>query len=76
MVDKTQLGMRGAESVPPEGHGSALVRLDSAEIELVFPLGFPHEKTAPVRTEAVNPLLARVDPRLRLVPYEGFAQAR
>ena len=76
MVDKTQLGMRGSESVPAEGYGSALVRCDSAEIELLFPLGFVHEKTAPVHTEAVNPLLARVDPRLRLVPYEGFAQAR
>ncbi|MCF8529419.1 MAG: hypothetical protein K9G13_05900 [Aquiluna sp.] len=76
MVDKTQLGMRGSESVPAEGYGSALVRCDSAEIELLFPLGFVHEKTAPVHTEAVNPLLARVDPKLRLVPYEGFAQAR
>jgi hypothetical protein len=60
---RTQLGFTGQSNCNFGDWGEAEL-LQGQKLQIFrFPLGFRKEKTAPVKTEAVNPLLSRVSSR-------------
>ena len=76
IADRTQLGFGPKSNAQVEGMGNASWLRNQMVTDLFFPFGQSpaNEKAAPVVTEAANPLLSRVDPRLQLVPSEESAR--
>jgi hypothetical protein len=72
-IDLAQLGIKG-ESKSKQKNGYALLAINGAMGSMWFPFGAVKRKTAPVVSEAVNPLL-RPASRLRIEPDEEFVQA-
>jgi hypothetical protein len=63
LASRTQLGFTGQSNCNFGDWGEAEL-LQGQKLQIFrFPLGFRNEKTAPVKTEAINPLLSRVSSR-------------
>ena len=75
-IDRTLLGFSVKTETRAPGFGTADYLADASLRQLVFPLGNCKEKAASEESETANPLLSRVDPRLRSEPFAGFVQAR
>lgn len=63
LESRMQLGFSGRSDCAFGDWGQAELLRGTQIISFRFPLGFRHEKTAPVLAEAVNPLLSRVSTR-------------
>ena len=65
LVDRSQLGFCGKPAQAFSNLKSAELFQLGSQVAFGFAVGLSYEKTAPEESEAVNPLLSRVSPRLQ-----------
>jgi hypothetical protein len=75
LVDRSQLGFTGKPPGRFEHLLTAEILQGANQVAFGFAVGIEQEKTAPAKTEAVNPLLTRVSSRQHSEPFAESAPA-